>query len=127
MHLCRRGGGVDFGALPHIRSGVIMTYREIYKLDKHSIPAGREAEYAALIKKYIMHKSKLTRAVTIAFSACFVALMLFVTIARVAEIIADYPAVFWAVTAVLAAASAALLVAVIVNMVTFKKFLKKFE
>ena len=105
----------------------IMTYREISKLDKNSIPAGREAEYAALIKKYIMHMSRLTRALSIAFSACFVALMLFIVIARMAELVSGYPAVFWSVAGVLGAAAAALAVAMGVNMYTFKKFLKRFE
>ena len=104
-----------------------MTYREISKLDKNSIPAGREAEYAALIKKYIMHMSRLTRALSIAFSACFVALMLFIVIARMAELVSGYPAVFWSVAGVLGAAAAALAVAVGVNMYAFKKFLKRFE
>lgn len=104
-----------------------MTYREISRLDKNSIPAGREAEYAALIKKYIIHKSKLTRALSIAFSACFVALMLFIAIGRAAEILSGYPAVFWSVAGVLGAAAVALAAAVGINMYSFKKFLKKFD
>ena len=53
--------------------------------------------------------------------------MLFIVIARMAELVSGYPAVFWSVVGVLGAAAAALAVAVGVNMYTFKKFLKRFE
>lgn len=110
-----------------IYAGVTMTYKEIAALNKTSVPRGKEAEYAALIKKYILHKSKLTRAFMIAFSAFVAACVLFIAIARAAEISADYPAVFWSVTAVLAAAAAVCAVCAAVNMFAFRRFLKKFE
>ena len=59
-----------------------MTYKEIAALDKTSVPRGKEAEYAAFIKKYILHKSKLTRAFMIAFSAFVAACVLFIAIGR---------------------------------------------
>ena len=104
-----------------------MKYSEIAKLNKNSIPACREAEYAAEIKRYIIYKNKLIRSLTIAFSAFFAALMLFVIIGRAAEVHSDYPAVFWPVAGVLCAAAAGCAVAVFVNMHTFKKFLKRFD
>lgn len=104
-----------------------MTYKEISKLDKRSIPAGREAEYAGLIKKYLTHKNKLIRGCMFAFSACFVVLIFFIIIGRGSELISDYPAVFWPIAGVLGAAALALAVVVGVNMYTFKKFLKRFE
>ena len=103
-----------------------MTYRQISKLTRADIPAGREAEYAALIHKYIIRKNKLIRAFMIAFSAVFAALLIFVFIGRGAELHTDYPAVFWSVIGVLGAAALALAVCVGVNMYGFHKFLKRF-
>ena len=94
---------------------------------KADVPAGQEAEYAARIRRYIQKKSKLIRALMIATSAVFAALMLFIVIARAAELIQGRPAVFWAVAGVLGAAFVALAVAAGVNMYAFKKFLKRFE
>ncbi len=104
-----------------------MTYRQIAALDKTSVPKGQEAEYAALIKKYIVHKSKLSRSFMIAFSAFLAACVIFIAIARAAEITADYPAVFWSVVAALGAAAVFCAVAAAVNMFQFNRFLKKFE
>lgn len=104
-----------------------MTYKQISRLDKRSIPAGREAEYAEYIRRYIVHKNKQIRAFIITFSCCFVACMLFLVIGRSAELIADHPAVFWPVFGVLAAASVAFAAVVGVNMFLFQKFLKRFD
>ena len=71
---------------------------------KADVPAGKEAEYAARIRQYIQKKSRLIRALMIAMSAVFAALMLFIVIARAAELIQGQPAVFWAVAGVLGAA-----------------------
>ena len=38
-----------------------MTFKEVTKLTKHTIPKGREAEVAECIKKYVTYKTKLTR------------------------------------------------------------------
>lgn len=104
-----------------------MTYKEISKLDRSSIPAGKEAEYAELIKKYIIHKNKITKGFIMAFTFCFAAAMLFIIIGRSAGIYSDYPAVFWSVTGVMGGAAVAFAVVVGINMFRFHKFLKRFE
>ena len=104
-----------------------MTFKEISKLDKSSIPAGKEAEYAQLIKSYIVHKNKVMRAFITAFTACVAALDLFIAIGRASDVHTSYPAVFWAVIGVLGAACVFCAAAVGVNMYQFQKFLKKFE
>lgn len=104
-----------------------MTFKEISKLNKSSIPAGKEAEYARLIKSYIVHKNKVLRAFITAFTVCIAALLLFVAIGRASDVYTTYPAVFWAVIGVLGAACAVCAACVGVNMYQFHKFLKKFE
>lgn len=113
--------------LPRRAEGENMTYREISRLDRTSIPEGREAEYAGLIKKYIVHKNKVVRALITACSVCVAALVLFAAIGRSAGLLSANPAVFWCVAGVLAAAAVGLAVAVGVNMARFQKFLKRFS
>ena len=67
-----------------------MTFKEISKLDKSSIPAGKEAEYAQLIKSYIVHKNKVMRAFITAFTACVAALVLFIAIGRASDVLGGY-------------------------------------
>ena len=104
-----------------------MTYKEIAALDKASVPAGREAEYTAHIRKYILHKSRLVRAFMISFSVLVTLCALFVAVAFGFGLYGGYPAVFWSVTAVLAAAAACCAVGAAANMSAFRKFLKKFD
>ena len=113
--------------LPRRAAGECLTYREISRLDRASIPEGREAEYAGLIKKYIVHKNKVVRALITACSVCVAVLVLFAAIGRSAGLLSANPAVFWCVAGVLAAAAAGFAVAVGVNMARFQKFLKRFS
>lgn len=116
-----------YGAAERRQGETIMTFKEVTKLTKHTIPKGREAEVAECIKKYVTYKTKLTRGFVIAFSACFVALMFFIIIARSAGLITGNPAAFWAITGVLGAAAVACACVAGVNLFAFNKFLKRFE
>ncbi len=82
---------------------------------------------AVRVRQYIMAKNRLIKRFTVAFSACLLALLVFIIIARGTSLYDDYAEVFWPVAGVLAAAAAACFATVVVNMVQFKKFLKKFD
>ena len=118
MHIFRRKAGVRVKKLSD---------REILAIDKNSIPADKVMEYKMQITSFIQRKNKSIRALMIAASAVFVVLMFFIVIARGAELIEKYPAVFWSVCGVLGAAFVVLAVLVGMNMYVFRKFLKKFE
>lgn len=105
-----------------------MKYSQIKKLSKDNIPPGEEgARLAAQIREYIKRKNKLIRVALAVSSGCLLVLLIFVIIGRGTSLYDDYPVAFWTVTGVLGALFVAAAVAVAVNMVTFSRFLKRFN